>query len=47
MFQTVARLLNDESLRRNLSERGLARAKQFDWNIAASQTMKIFEKMMS
>jgi len=46
MFQTISRLLQDEALLRKLSERGLERAKQFDWNLAAQQAIKIFEKMM-
>jgi glycosyltransferase involved in cell wall biosynthesis len=46
MFQTIARLLNDETLRHQLSEKGLQRVKQFDWNHAADQTILILEKMV-
>ena len=46
MFDLIAELLRDEPRRSALAQKGLERAKQFDWKMAAEQAIKIFEKMM-
>ena len=39
---TVHRLLSDEGLRFELSERALARSRQFSWSYTAQKTSEIF-----
>lgn len=39
----LARLLESESLRRELSERGKRRARQFRWDLCAERSMEFFE----
>ncbi|RME42396.1 MAG: glycosyltransferase family 1 protein, partial [Chloroflexi bacterium] len=46
---TVAmhRLLNDEELRRTLSDKGLARARTFSWQKAAEQTLEVYRQAVT
>lgn len=41
----LVRLIDDEGLREDLRERGLARARQFSWQRAAEQTLAILEEV--
>ncbi len=43
----MERLLTDEHLRSDLSQRGIERAKQFSWEETARQTLKVFKQVMS
>lgn len=43
----IERLLADESLRGDLSRKGLERSKLFSWNSTARQTLDVFERIMS
>ncbi len=43
----IQRLLSDENLRNELSQKGLKRAEQFSWKRTARQTLDIFEKVMN
>ncbi|MDT7540143.1 MAG: hypothetical protein QOE33_47 [Acidobacteriota bacterium] len=40
----IARLIDDKTLRAVLSERGLARAKQFDWRETARLTLEVYRR---
>ncbi|KAB8143898.1 glycosyltransferase family 4 protein [Chloroflexia bacterium SDU3-3] len=41
--EAILRLLNDEELRQELSERGLARARRFSWRETAERTLAVYE----
>jgi glycosyltransferase involved in cell wall biosynthesis len=43
----IGRVLSDERLRKNLIEKGLARAKQFSWRKCAAETLATFESVAS
>ena len=43
----IERLLTDARLRADLARRGVERAGQFSWEQTASQTLKVFEQVMS
>jgi glycosyltransferase involved in cell wall biosynthesis len=40
----LARLIDDEELRRRLRERGLARAARFDWRETARRTLEVYQR---
>jgi glycosyltransferase involved in cell wall biosynthesis len=40
----LARLIDDEGLRRTLRERGLARAARFDWRETARKTLEVYQR---
>jgi len=40
------RLLENETLRSELSRKGLARAKEFSWNRCAKETLCVYERCM-
>jgi glycosyltransferase involved in cell wall biosynthesis len=42
--EAIARLLDDEKLRRSLRERGLVRARRFTWDRCAQRTLEIIER---
>ncbi len=41
----IGRMLGDETLRRNMAERGLAQARAFTWKAVAGNTLDAFEKL--
>ena len=45
--EAIVRLLSDESLRSDLRERGLARAKQFSWERAAQLTLDSYRRALT
>lgn len=44
--QAMAQILNDEALRKRLSQAGIQRAARFSWTKAAAQTLGVYRKMM-
>lgn len=44
MAEQMRRILDNESLRKELIEKGLARAAEFTWEKAASQTLDVYQK---
>src|SRR5207249_7313512 len=42
----MVRVLSDSDLRRDLRERGLARASQFSWDRAASETIAVYRALL-
>lgn len=44
--QGIYRVLTDQELRRQLREKGLARAKLFTWQRSARETLKVFEEVL-
>jgi glycosyltransferase involved in cell wall biosynthesis len=42
----MAHLLRDEGLRRDLGEKGLARAKRFSWDKTAEQTRALLRRLV-
>jgi glycosyltransferase involved in cell wall biosynthesis len=44
--QAIGRLLDDESLRRDLRQRGLERAHQFTWSRTAQETLRVYEMVL-
>ncbi len=45
LTQSLEKLLNDESLRKNLSESGLKQASKFSWKITAEKTFEAYEQI--
>ena len=45
LAQAMQRLLSSESLRSELSERALRRARAFDWSRAARQTLDVYREV--
>jgi glycosyltransferase involved in cell wall biosynthesis len=43
----LARLIDDDALRASLSERGLRRARSFDWRDTARMTLQVYRRVMS
>ncbi|HEX8721356.1 MAG TPA: glycosyltransferase family 1 protein [Pyrinomonadaceae bacterium] len=43
----LARLIDDDALRARLSERGLKRARRFDWRETARMTLQVYRRVMS
>lgn len=46
LSQSLLDLINDSTLRQELSQKGLARAKQFSWQKCAAQTVEIYQKIL-
>lgn len=46
LAEGISKLISDESLRRKLIQKGLARAKNFDWGKTAALTLKVYEKVV-
>ncbi len=46
IFEGLRQLLTDESLRANLSQIGLMRARQFSWRKTAEETLRVYESVM-
>jgi glycosyltransferase involved in cell wall biosynthesis len=44
--EAIARLLGDESLRRSLGDAGLARAREFSWEITARRTVEVYSSLV-
>ena len=42
----MQRVLSDETLRSDLIERGLRRAKNFTWEKTARETLKVFDEIL-
>ena len=42
----MQRVLSDETLRSDLIERGLRRAKNFTWEKTAGETLKVFDEIL-
>ncbi|MBU3759150.1 MAG: glycosyltransferase family 4 protein [Candidatus Omnitrophica bacterium] len=47
MMQAIRRILNDPAYRADLVQRGLRRASQFTWRATASQTLDIYERVLT
>ena len=45
LAREMARVLADEKLRKEMSEKGLARAKLFTWEKCARETLKVYEEI--
>ena len=45
--QALEKILNDDSLRRELALRGLQRAKKFSWQDAAKKTIEVYKEVLS
>lgn len=43
--EAIKKVLTEESLRKNLIEKGLKRAKQFSWEKCAKETLELFESL--
>jgi glycosyltransferase involved in cell wall biosynthesis len=46
MSNTIAKLLQDESLRLNLIEKGVQRVKQFSWDSTVDKTLAVFDSVL-
>jgi len=46
MSQAILKLLNDNSLRSSFREKGIQRAKQFTWERAARETLRIYQEII-
>jgi glycosyltransferase involved in cell wall biosynthesis len=46
LAEALARLIDDDALRADLSERGLQRARRFDWRDTARMTLQIYRRVM-
>ena len=44
---SLARLIDDDALRADLRERGLTRARRFDWRETARMTLQVYRRVMS
>lgn len=44
LAEGISKLISDESLKRKLIQKGLARAKKFDWEKTAALTLEVYEK---
>ena len=44
MIDAIRRLANDEALRRDRAEKGLARAKTFSWSQAAREMLAVYHR---
>lgn len=42
----IAKVLNDETLKKDLSQKGLERARQFGWDKCARQTMEVYKSVL-
>lgn len=47
MADAMRLLLNDRSLRQNLSEKGIRRASAFSWKRTAQETLAVYQRLMS
>jgi glycosyltransferase involved in cell wall biosynthesis len=47
LSRAIATLLENPHLRRDMSQRGLVRAKEFSWKNTAAQTLKLYESVAS
>ncbi len=47
LAEKILLMLRDAHLRQRLSEQAMLRSKQFDWNIAAEQTLDVIERVRS
>jgi len=46
LAEALARLIDDDALRATLSERGLRRARRFDWRETARMTLQVYRRVM-
>lgn len=46
LAETMARVINDEELRRSMAAEGLARARQFHWDKTAHETIEIYKNVL-
>ncbi len=46
IFSAMQTLIEDESLRKKLSKRGLEQSKKFSWEKCAKQTLNVYEKLV-
>jgi glycosyltransferase involved in cell wall biosynthesis len=46
LAEALARLIDDDALRANLSRRGLERARHFDWRDTARMTLQVYRRVM-
>ena len=47
LAEALARLIDDDALRADLSRRGLERARHFDWRDTARMTLQVYRRVMS
>jgi glycosyltransferase involved in cell wall biosynthesis len=47
LAEGLARLIDDDALRADLRERGLTRARRFDWRETARMTLQVYRRVMS
>ncbi|MDT5261396.1 MAG: hypothetical protein QOC61_400, partial [Acidobacteriota bacterium] len=47
LSRALARLVGDAALRADLRERGLQRARAFDWRATARMTLQVYRRVMS
>jgi glycosyltransferase involved in cell wall biosynthesis len=47
LAEALARLIDDDALRADLRERGLTRARRFDWRETARMTLQVYRRVMS
>jgi glycosyltransferase involved in cell wall biosynthesis len=47
LAEGLARLIDDDALRASLRERGLTRARRFDWRDTARMTLQVYRRVMS
>lgn len=45
LTEAIHKVLNDEELRKELSKKGLQRAKKFNWKKTAKETLKVYEEV--
>jgi glycosyltransferase involved in cell wall biosynthesis len=43
---TMYKMYTEESLRKNLIQKGLERSKSFSWDITAEETLKVFKSVL-
>lgn len=46
LAQAIKQVLDDATLRKTLTERGLQRAKRFDWTILATETLELYDDVL-
>ena len=47
LCQAMLDILNDDTLRETLKQKGLERAKQFSWEKCANETVEIYKKIIA
>ena len=45
LMEGIKKLFSNETMRKKLTQKGLVRAKKFNWEKTASLTLKVYEKV--